>query len=128
MIEFDAAKTAQFFNEVYRQVDTERGKKPATRLHARDRIFLNHILPGLPEHARIFDYGCGQGRLLAAVLEIGCDAEGMEKHADMRAIAQAEATHWAKGRERVMAGSVDELAQIESGTYDLIIAMGVFQY
>jgi SAM-dependent methyltransferase len=128
MIEFDAARTAQFFNEVYRNVDIQRGKKPVTRLHPRDRIFLNHILPGLPEAARMLDYGCGQGRLLATLLELGRNAEGMEKHEDMRAIALVETARWASGGERVLAGSLDELVRIESGTYDLVIAMGVFQY
>jgi SAM-dependent methyltransferase len=128
MIDFDAAKTAEFFNNAYRQVDVQRGKDPTTRLHPRDQILLTRILPGMPNVGRILDYGCGQGRLLATMLDRGLDAEGMEKHADMRSIAQAETAKWSSAKPRVLAGSVDDLGKISSGTYDLIVAMGVFQY
>jgi SAM-dependent methyltransferase len=128
MIEFDAAQTAKFFNNVYRQVDLERGKQSSSRLHPRDQILLTNILPNYPTDTRILDYGCGQARLLATLLERGFDAVGMEKHEGMRAIARAETARWSVDRERISAGGIEGLAPIADRTYDFIIAMGVFQY
>lgn len=131
VIEFDADETAAFFNEVYRKVDIERGLKADTRLHPRDRIFLETILrktAAKPETCRILDFGCGQGRLLATLLERGYDAEGMEKHDEMREIANLETKKWATSRPRVSAGDVRTLTELPSGQYDFFVAMGVFQY
>jgi cyclopropane fatty-acyl-phospholipid synthase-like methyltransferase len=131
VIEFDADETAAFFNKVYRKVDIERGLKADTRLHPRDRIFLDRILKqGVAEPAtcRILDFGCGQGRLLSTLLERGYDAEGMEKHDEMRDIANLETKKWATSRPRVAAGDVRTLAELPGGRYDFFVAMGVFQY
>jgi SAM-dependent methyltransferase len=129
LIKFNADETAVFFNQVYRQVDIKRGLSDETRLHPRDRIFLDLILkstePGL---CRILDFGCGQGRLLSTLLERGYDAEGIEKHDEMRAIANIQTQKWATGRERVAAGDVRSLRVLPAGHYDYFVAMGVFQY
>ena len=49
MIKFNADETAVFFNKIYRQVDIERGLNSETRLHPRDRIFLDRILKSYVE-------------------------------------------------------------------------------
>jgi SAM-dependent methyltransferase len=129
MIAFDAGETARFFNEVYRRVDLERGNRPETRLHPRDRIFLGRILPSFrPAACRILDYGCGQGRLLAELLARGFDARGVEKHDGMRAIAEAETANWSGDGSRVTAGGIEALGETIAQSCDVVIAMGVFQY
>jgi 2-polyprenyl-3-methyl-5-hydroxy-6-metoxy-1,4-benzoquinol methylase len=129
VINFDADKTAVFFNEIYRQVDIERGLNNDTRLHPRDKIFLDQILKSAePAMCSILDFGCGQGRLLSTLLERGYDAEGMEKHDEMRAIANIQTQKWAAGCPRVAAGDVRSLRNLPAGHYDYFVAMGVFQY
>jgi 2-polyprenyl-3-methyl-5-hydroxy-6-metoxy-1,4-benzoquinol methylase len=129
VIKFNAGETAVFFNRIYRQVDIERGLNSETRLHPRDRIFLDRILPSTePAACRILDFGCGQGRLLSTLLERGYDAHGMEKHEEMRAIANAQTQKWATDRERVAAGDVRSLKDLPAQHYDYFVAMGVFQY
>lgn len=129
MIKFNADETAVFFNKTYRQVDSVRGQNVETRLHPRDRIFLDRILKSTePAACRILDFGCGQGRLLATLLERGHDAHGMEKHEEMRAIANAQTQKWATAGERVAAGDVRSLKDLPGKQYDYFVAMGVFQY
>lgn len=129
MIEFDADATARFFNQIYRDVDQERGKRAETRLHPRDLIFLKYIASAYAAaDCRILDYGCGQGRLLSHLLKLGFDAEGMEKHDEMRAVALAETSSWSKGQPRVRPGGIEGLEALPSEQLDIFVAMGVFQY
>jgi SAM-dependent methyltransferase len=129
VIRFDADETATFFNKVYRKVDIERGLNADTRLHPRDRIFLDLVLKTTePATCRILDFGCGQGRLLSTLLERGYDAEGMEKHDAMREIANFETQKWAIHRPRVVPGDIRTLGELPGGQYDFFVAMGVFQY
>jgi ubiquinone/menaquinone biosynthesis C-methylase UbiE len=128
MKEFDAKTTAAFFNKTYRGTDIERGEREGARLHHRDRILLDKILPPLGKSLKILDYGCGLGRLCTALVSAGYDAWGMEKHDDMRAIAEDSVSKVANGEKRMLPGSVDELAAMPAASYDMFIAMGVFQY
>jgi SAM-dependent methyltransferase len=129
VIKFNADETAVFFNKVYRQVDIERGLNSETRLHPRDRIFLDRILNSTdPATCRILDFGCGQGRLLSTLLERGYDAQGMEKHDEMREIANIQTQKWAAKGPRVVAGDVRSLKGLPAQQYDFFVAMGVFQY
>lgn len=128
MKEHDAEKTAEFFNQVYRSTDLERGVREGSRLHHRDRILLDRILPELAKPLRILDYGCGLGRLCAALVADGHDAWGMEKHDDMRAIAADAVAKVSNGDQRVLAGGLAELSSLPAESYDVFIAMGVFQY
>src|SRR5882757_2393390 len=129
VIKFDANETAVFFNKVYRQVDIKRGLNEDTRLHSRDSIFLDLILKETePATCRILDFGCGQGRLLSTLLDRGYDAHGMEKHEEMRAIANVQTQKWATDGERVVAGDVRSLKALPAKHYDYFVAMGVFQY
>lgn len=129
MIKFNADETAVFFNKIYRQVDIERGLNSETRLHPRDRIFLDRILKSAdPATCRVLDFGCGQGRLLSTLLDRGYDAHGMEKHEEMRAIANVQTQKWATDGERVVAGDVRSLKALPAKHYDYFVAMGVFQY
>lgn len=128
MKEFDARTTADFFNRTYRGTDIERGQREGARLHHRDRILLDKILPPLGKSLKILDYGCGLGRLCTALVSQGYDAWGMEKHDDMRAIAEESVSKVSNGEKRMLPGSVDELAAMPAASYDMFIAMGVFQY
>jgi 2-polyprenyl-3-methyl-5-hydroxy-6-metoxy-1,4-benzoquinol methylase len=123
VIKFDANETAVFFNKVYRQVDIKRGLNEDTRLHSRDRIFLDLILKETePATCRILDFGCGQGRLLSTLLDRGYDAGGMEKHEEMRAIANVQTQKWAASGSRVVAGDVQSLRSLPAGHYDYFVA------
>ena len=128
MKEFDAQKTAAFFNQTYRGTDIERGQREGARLHHRDRILLDKILPPLGKSLKILDYGCGLGRLCTTMVSQGYDAWGMEKHDDMRAIAEDAVAKVSKGEKRMLPGSVDELETLPAAGYDMIVVMGVFQY
>lgn len=129
MREFDRKKTAQFFNETYAALDHAVGQNPETRLHFRDQILLKHILIQFePPETTILDYGCGQGRLVAELLGSGFDAFGMEKHAGMRKFAETETSPWNGERSRILSGGKNELANIPSGSFDVVVVMGVFQY
>lgn len=128
MKDFDANNTATFFNQTYRSTDIERGQREGARLHHRDRIFLDKIMPPLGKSVKILDYGCGLGRLCTALVSAGYDAWGMEKHDDMRALAEESVAQVAGGEKRMLPGSVDELAAMPAASFDVVVVMGVFQY
>lgn len=129
MREFDRKKTAWFFNETFAAVDHTVGQNPGTRLRFRDQILLKHILSQFePSETKILDYGCGQGRLLAEILGSGFDAFGMEMNEGMRKFAETETAPWSGEESRVVSGGKDELANILSDSFDVVIVIGVFQY
>ncbi len=123
--EFEAGKTAAFFNTVYSKADSAIvASDESRRLHPRDHILMHHVLEGLPKSTRLLDYGCGQGRLVHHLLDSDWDARGMEKHPGMRDVGVAEIGD----PDRILLGGIDELEQMETGSVDLFVAMGVFQY
>ena len=123
---FDADKRARFFDSTFAPVQFDLLKSgQITHLHARDQIALG-ILGALPAGCRVLDYGCGQGRLLAELLNRGYDAYGYEPSAGMAGLASE---HFLKGREdRLLIGAENQLAALHGQQYDVVLLMGVTQY
>jgi SAM-dependent methyltransferase len=130
MRDFDAARTAEFFNTTYSTLDSVNAFKPEKRLHERDKILVRYIMDPRKSNAgtlKVIDFGCGQGRLVAHLIGQGFDAIGFEKNEGMRSVADAElGAIGAKGR--IFAGGVEELATLPAASYDIVLMMGVFQY
>lgn len=128
MRDFDRAATNSFFNTAFSAEQEARvSSGVAPRLHARDRILIERILPaGRKEAQKILDFGCGQGRLLSWLLENGYDATGIEPNAGMLRVAKKEIEKF--GTSRLIHGSLDALAPMKDETYDTVVIMGVLQY
>lgn len=128
MRDFDRAATNNFFNTAFSTEQEARVTSGVvSRLHARDRILIERILPtGKKEARKVLDFGCGQGRLLSWLLENGYDATGIEPNAGMLRVAKKEIEKFGTGR--LIHGSFDVLASMKEGTYDTVVIMGVLQY
>jgi SAM-dependent methyltransferase len=127
MREFDAERRNTFFDQVFAPVQARdvREEREAW-LHPRDRILLERLLPGRKDLGRVLDFGCGQGRLLSELGNLGLSVVGIEPSDGMR--AEAEANCRDNPKISLVAGGIEALESVEDNSVDLFIAMGVFQY
>ena len=88
---------------------------------AMSRHFESAFAPG----ARVLDVGCGKGRDLAVLLDMGFEAWGVEPHPAMR--AQAVANHPALAG-RIAAAALPELGQPFGGGFDAIACSAVLMH
>jgi SAM-dependent methyltransferase len=103
----------------------------AQELHKRSQLepsrsavsawFARAFAPG----ARVLDIGCGSGRDLVALLAQGCDAYGVEPHADMREAALRAHPALAP---RICAGALPDLLPPFGVHYDGIVCAAVLMH
>jgi SAM-dependent methyltransferase len=130
MRSYDATKTEDFFNTAFTQSQKAHiDANPDERLHPRDQILLERVLPKpAAMGGLLIDYACGQGRLLAELLNRGYDCVGMEKHPGMHDVAVAELTRHGLSANQVKLGALDLLVETESESAAGFLAIGLFQY
>ena len=85
------------------------------------RHFESAFAPG----ARVLDVGCGMGRDLAVLLEMGFDAWGIEPHDGMRARALERHPRLAG---RIAAVSLPAIGQPFAGGFDAIVCSAVLMH
>ena len=85
------------------------------------RHFESAFAPG----ARVLDVGCGRGRDLAVLLEMGFDAYGVEPHDAMRARAIERHPHLAG---RIAAASLPDVGQPFGGGFEAIVCSAVLMH
>ena len=85
------------------------------------RRFESVFAPG----SRVLDVGCGMGRDLAVLREMGFDAYGVEPHAAMRAQAVARHPHLAG---RIATPSLPDLGQPFGGGFDGVLCSAVLMH
>ena len=85
------------------------------------RHFAAAFLPG----ARVLDVGCGMGRDLAVLREMGFDACGVEPHDAMRARAIERHPHLAS---RIASASLPELGMPFGGGFDAVVCSAVLMH
>ncbi len=88
---------------------------------AMSRRFEAAFAPG----ARVLDVGCGKGRDLVALLDMGFDAYGVEPHDAMRAQAISRD---ARVRGRVAAASLPALGLPFGGGFDGVVCSAVLMH
>ena len=88
---------------------------------AMSRHFESAFAPG----ARVLDVGCGTGRDLAVLLDMGLDAWGVEPHDAMRARAIARHPRLAR---RIASTALPELGQPFGGGFDGIVCSAVLMH
>ena len=85
------------------------------------RHFESAFAPG----ARVLDVGCGMGRDLAVLLELGFDAWGIEPHDAMRARAIERHPQLAA---RIAAAPLPQIGQPFGGGFDAIVCSAVLMH
>ena len=88
---------------------------------AMSRHFESAFAPG----ARVLDVGCGMGRDLAVLLDMGLEAWGVEPHDAMRARAIARHPRLAT---RIASTALPELGQPFGGGFDGIVCSAVLMH
>ena len=83
--------------------------------------FASAFTPG----ARVLDVGCGMGRDLAVLREMGFDAYGVEPHGAMRARAIERHPDLAG---RIVAASLPQIGQPFGGGFDAIVCSAVLMH
>jgi 2-polyprenyl-3-methyl-5-hydroxy-6-metoxy-1,4-benzoquinol methylase len=85
------------------------------------RQFEAAFAPG----ARLLDIGCGKGRDLAVLREMGFDAYGLEPHDAMRAQALAQHPHLAG---RIAPAALPDIGQPFGGGFDGVLCSAVLMH
>ena len=85
----------------------------------------DHFASAFAPGARVLDVGCGMGRDLAALLEMGFDAWGVEPHDAMRARAIERHPNLAG---RIVAASLPRIGQPFGGGFDAIVCSAVLMH
>lgn len=88
---------------------------------AMSRLFEAAFAPG----ARVLDVGCGKGRDVVALLDMGFDAFGVEPNDAMRARALARDPRVAG---RIEAGSLPALGRPFGGGFDAVVCSAVLMH
>lgn len=123
---FNADSRAEFFNKSFPQTQLDllrKGEIP--HLHVIDQLILR-VLDGQPSGIRIFDYGCGQGRLLGELLGHGYDAYGYEPSRGMAEIATQ--IFVPKGEDHIFISWDDVLQRLSDEKFDFVLLTSVTQY
>jgi SAM-dependent methyltransferase len=94
---------------------------PEAERSAISRHFEAEFAPG----ARVLDVGCGKGRDLVALLDMGFDAFGVEPHDAMRARALARDARMAG---RITAAALPALGQPFGGGFDAVVCSAVLMH
>ena len=85
----------------------------------------NHFASAFAPGARVLDVGCGMGRDLAALLEMGFDAWGVEPHDAMRARAIERHPQLAA---RIAATALPQIGQPFGGGFGAIVCSAVLMH
>jgi SAM-dependent methyltransferase len=95
-----------------------------------NRIRLRHVLEALQEcGARtVLDLGCGSGFPLAAMLDAGLDAVGVDFSENMVAEARALLSERGHDPDRARLGDAENADSVPSAKYDAVVALGVFPH
>jgi SAM-dependent methyltransferase len=94
---------------------------PEAERSAISRHFEAAFAPG----ARVLDVGCGKGRDVVALLDMGFDAHGVEPNDAMRARALARDPRLAG---RIVAGTLPALGQPFGGGFDAVVCCAVLMH
>jgi SAM-dependent methyltransferase len=84
-----------------------------------------HFEAAFPPGARVLDVGCGKGRDVVALLDMGFDAHGVEPNDAMRARAPARDPRVAG---RIAAAALPELGQPFGGGFDAVLCSAVLMH
>lgn len=79
---------------------------------------------------RVLDLGCAGGRNTVVLAERGCDVWALDGSAAMVAKTRervAQILGDSEAQNRVMKGSMDNLSMFGDGTFDLVVALGIYQ-
>lgn len=95
-----------------------------------NQIRLGHILDELRAAGsqKVFDLGCGSGYPLAAMLDAGFDAVGIDFSENMVTEARALLQRRGHDPERVVLGDGEDANAVPEGSFDAVIALGVFPH
>ena len=97
----------------------------ATGVEAAHSAISRHFASAFAPGARVLDVGCGMGRDLAVLLEMGFDAWGIEPHDGMRARALERHPRLAG---RIAAVSLPAIGQPFAGGFDAIVCSAVLMH
>jgi SAM-dependent methyltransferase len=84
-----------------------------------------HFEAAFAPGARVLDVGCGKGRDVAALLDMGFDACGTEPNAAMRSGA---IEHHPRLARRIAAASLPDLGQPFGGGFDAVVCSAVLMH
>ena len=102
----------------------------ASGIYPANQIRLGHVLDELRDAGakRVFDLGCGSGYPLAAMLDAGFDAVGIDFSENMVTEAKALLEKRGHDPERVVLGDGENPDAFPAESFDAVVALGVFPH
>ena len=126
MVNFEKKKTETFFEKSFPQ--SKRKYVSQNNLANRDLILIKNIFPRiLKKKSRILDFACGKAEMLSWLSEEKkVKVLGIEKSKGQ--IDEAIKLNGKQIKDKIVQGSVSYLEKIDDGSFDIILAIGIFQY
>ena len=126
MVNFEKKKTEAFFEKSFPQ--SRRNYVSQNNLANRDLILIKKIFPKiLKKNSRILDFACGKAEMLSWLNEEKkVQILGVEKSKGQ--IDAAIKLNGKKIKDKIIRGSVSYLEKINDSSFDIILAIGIFQY
>ena len=94
-----------------------------------NKVIKNLEILNLKNGAKILELGFGGGQTAKMILEKGYYYEGIDISSQLTKCAKKRCLKYVKiGKAKFSVGSIDERLDFEDASFDVIIAVGVFQY
>lgn len=108
----------------------DRGDSNSYRMLSRANKVLNYLESlNLKKDAKILELGFGGGQTAQMILEKGYYYEGIDISSQLTQCAEERCAKYVKdGKAKFHVGSIDEKIDFDDCSFDVVIAVGVFQY